>query len=101
MEDLRQVAPLDEQETHISIDYKLKTLFIFTSRATVMKRLLRKGYKPVKTTLFEGEVESMEFEFSTGFIGKFLRTGIFGYSLTESFPEAIEEIEDLDEEEYT
>ena len=97
---IKQIADLDEQETQIAIDYKARKLIIFTNRATVIKRLMRGGYKPSKVNYFDGEVESMEFEYPTSYIGKFLRTGIFAYAAAEPPQEHIEDKEALLEELY-
>ena len=56
-----------------------KKLKIYTTRATVMKRMLRKGYKPSKVDTMQDEICSMTFEFDSKDIGNFLRTSIFKY----------------------
>lgn len=75
----KQVIEPESQETHISIDYFEKKVRIYTSKATVMNRLTRLGYKPSRIETMKGVVCSLAFEFETKDIGKFLRTGIFKY----------------------
>lgn len=79
-QDIQQVIEPECQETFINIDYFNKKLKIYTTRATVMKRMLRKGYKPSKVETMQGEICSMIFEFDSKDIGNFLRTSIFKYN---------------------
>ncbi|CAM2076348.1 MAG: hypothetical protein NSGCLCUN01_00531 [uncultured Clostridium sp.] len=79
-QDIQQVIEPECQETFINIDYFNKKLKIYTTRATVMKRMLRKGYKPSKVETMQGEICSMTFEFDSKDIGNFLRTSIFKYN---------------------
>lgn len=75
----KQVIEQESQETNINIDYFDKKIRIYTNKATVMNRLIRLGYIPVKVDKLKDEVCSMNFEFNTKDIGKFLRTSIFKY----------------------
>lgn len=79
IQDIQQVIEAECQETFINIDYFNKKLKIYTNRATVMKRLLRKGYKPSKVETMQDKICSMTFEFNSKDIGNFLRTSIFKY----------------------
>ncbi|MEN8078220.1 hypothetical protein ABFP60_14735 [Clostridioides difficile] len=79
IQDIQQVIEAECQETFINIDYFNKKLKIYTNRATVMKRLLRKGYKPSKVETMHDKICSMIFEFNSKDIGNFLRTSIFKY----------------------
>ena len=76
----KQIAPLDEQETIINIDYEDRKLIIYTTKASVMNRMEKKGYEPVRVDKVDGEIIGVSYEFTTKDIGKFLRTGIFGYN---------------------
>jgi hypothetical protein len=76
---LKQVALLEDTETQIVIDYEMKKLRIYTNRATVMNRLERLGYGPVKEEKVDGEVFSRSYVFETKDIGNFLRTSIFKF----------------------
>ena len=67
------------QETFIIIDYFDRKIKIYTTRATVLKRMLRKGYKPSRVETMQDEICSMTFEFDSKDIGNFLRTSIFKY----------------------
>lgn len=80
IQDIQQVIESECQETFINIDYFNKKLKIYTTRATVMKRMLRKGYKPSKVETMQDEICSMTFEFDSKDIGNFLRTSIFKYN---------------------
>ena len=79
VEEIKQVIEPECQETHINIDYSVKKLRIYTTKATVMKRMLKKGYKPSKIEKLQGEICSMSFEFDSKDIGNFLRVSIFKY----------------------
>ena len=76
---LKQIAAIDSTETHISIDYEMKKLRIYTSKAAVMNRLERLGYKHTVQDTVDGEIYSRSYEFDTKDIGSFLRTGIFKF----------------------
>ena len=80
IQDIQQVIEPESQETHINIDYFDKKVKIYTTRATVMRRMLKIGYKPSKIETIQGEVCSMAFEFEAKDIGKFLRTSIFKFN---------------------
>lgn len=76
---LKQVATLDSTETHLSIDYEMKLLRIYTSKAAVMNRLARLGYKHTIEDKVDGQIYSRSYEFKTKDIGNFLRTSIFKF----------------------
>lgn len=76
---IKQIADLQDTETHISIDYEMKKLKIYTNRATVMNRLERLGYKHTSEDKVDGQTYSRCYEFDTKEIGSFLRTGIFKF----------------------
>ncbi|MPM32454.1 hypothetical protein SDC9_79016 [bioreactor metagenome] len=76
---LKQVALLEETETHILIDYEARKIRIYTNKATVMNRLERAGCTFKKQEIINGQVYSRSYEFDTKNIGKFLRTSIFKY----------------------
>lgn len=67
----RQIVPRDEQETIITIDYETKVLNIYTNRFTVAKRIMAKGYRPVKSYKQDGEIIALEFTVPTKNIGSF------------------------------
>ncbi len=79
IQDIQQVIEPECQETFINIDYFDRKIRIYTTRATVMKRMLRKDYTPSKVEEVEGKICSMTFEFDSKNIGNFLRTSIFKY----------------------
>ena len=79
LKDIQQVTERESQETHINIDYFEKKIRIYTNRATVMKRMLKVGYKPSRIERIQGKICSMSFEFESKEIGKFLRTTIFKF----------------------
>lgn len=76
---LKQVALLEESETHIVIDYYNKKLKLYSSKATVMNRLQRLGFCPLRESKVDGQVYSRNYELDTKDIGKLLRTSIFKY----------------------
>lgn len=88
----KQVDLLEEQESFVSIDYLLKEVTVYSNRATVMNRMDRLGYKPTREFLeLDGTVGGAEWVFPTSMIGKFLRTGIFGYNSDDGAGLASEE----------
>ena len=76
---IQQVVEPESQETFINIDYFDRKIRIYTTKATIMKRMLRKGYKPSKIETIQEEICSMTFDFDSKDIGNFLRTSIFKY----------------------
>ena len=76
----KQIAPKEEQETIVSIDYATKTLIIYTNRYTVAKRIIEKGYKPTKQYKEKGEVSAVEFAVPTKEAGRFLKLNIFRFA---------------------
>jgi len=76
---LKQISLLEDTETDIVIDYVDKKLRIYTNRATVMNRLERLGYEPVKEDRVDGHIYSRSYVFETSDIGSFLRTSIFKF----------------------
>ena len=53
---------LEEQETHVNIDYFERKLIIYTSRQPVYNRLLKKLGEPKKTDTIKGKVVSGTWE---------------------------------------
>lgn len=76
---IKQLAPQEETETIIRIDYEERKLVIYTNKATIMNRLEKIGYSHTKQETADGEVYSREYEFSSKEIGKFLRTSVFKF----------------------
>lgn len=79
---LTQVACPEEQETFINIDYYSRTVKVYTTKATVMRRMLRAGYEPSDVGYLVGNHESptdMTWIFPSSDVGKFLRTGLFKF----------------------
>lgn len=76
---IKQIAEIEDTETHVVIDYEKRQLIIYTNRATVMNRLQRAGYEPVIENKVDGEIYSRTYVFPTKDIGNFMRTGIFKY----------------------
>lgn len=77
----KQVAPIEETETLISIDYEDKKMYLYTTKCTIMNRLSKMGYKPSKEIKdHEGNIHGCEYVFPTKDIGKFLRTSIFKFN---------------------
>ena len=79
MEQIKQVLGREDQETNINIDYFGKEIVIYTSKASVMNRMLKKGYKPAEVSRYEGEICGMTFRFSNNMLSKFLRRDIFHF----------------------
>lgn len=76
---IKQIAEIEDTETHVVIDYGKRQLIIYTNRATVMNRLQRAGYEPVSEDKVDREIYSRTYVFPTKDIGNFMRTGIFKY----------------------
>lgn len=75
---LKQVAEIDSQETHISLDYEMNKIRIYSNKATVMNRLDRMGYRHIKQDTIEGQIYSRSYEFPLSEAVKFLKVNIFG-----------------------
>lgn len=76
---IKQFSTPEETETQILIDYYDKKLKLYTTKATVMNRLERAGYKHIKQETVDGQIWSRSYEFDTTEIGNFLRTSIFKF----------------------
>ena len=76
----KQIVSLEEQETIITIEYETKQLSIYTNRYVVARRIMAKGYTPVKEYKCSEGVHAVEFRVPTSEISKFLKSNIFGYS---------------------
>lgn len=79
IENIKQITSLEESETHILLDYFDKKIKIYSTRASVNRRMIKAGYIPTKEHKIDGEIYALSFEFPTSQIGKFLRTSIFKY----------------------
>lgn len=80
---LKQIAGIEDTETNIIIDYFAKELTIYTNRVSVMTRMEKLGYVPIKEEFMDKHTYSRTYKFHTNDIGKFLRTGIFAYNTSE------------------
>lgn len=76
---IKQFSTPEETETQILIDYYDKKLKLYTTKATIMNRLERAGYKYTKQEMVDGQIWSRSYEFETSELGKFLRTSIFKF----------------------
>ena len=76
---IKQFSTPEETETHILIDYHDRKLKLYTTKATVMNRLERAGYKFTKQEIVDGQIWSRSHVFDTSEIGNFLRTSIFKF----------------------
>jgi len=56
MAKLNQVAPQEDKETHITVDYFNDVVKLYTNAAKVMRRLEKKGVPYTKQTLHDEEV---------------------------------------------
>lgn len=77
MEEVRQVIEPESQETHIDINYYDKDIFVYSSKATVINRMLRMGYSPMNIEKMDGEVCSMTFKFSFNKFPRFISKSLF------------------------
>ncbi|MHC1719113.1 MAG: hypothetical protein AB9844_00180 [Clostridiaceae bacterium] len=73
----KQVIELESQETNINIDYYDKKVRMYTTKATVMNRLDRAGYRPSNVETIGGNPCSLEYEFDFHEFPKFISKGIF------------------------
>ena len=55
---------MEEQETHVWIDYLERKVFIYTNRASAYRRLLRKIGKPKKINYIKGKIVGGTWEIS-------------------------------------
>jgi len=77
VQEVRQVIESESQETHINIDYYDKDIFVCSSKATVINRMLRMGYSPMRTEKIDGEICSMTFKFSFNEFPRFISKSLF------------------------
>lgn len=75
---LKQVADLQDQETHIVLDYEMKKIQIYTNKATVMNRLERMSHRHIKEDTVDGQIYSRSYQFPISDVVKFLKANIFG-----------------------
>ena len=75
--DFRQVIEPESQETNINLDYYEQKVRVYTSKATVMNRLDRAGYKPSKIETIGGEPCSLQYEFDFNDFPRFINKGLF------------------------
>lgn len=79
---IRQVALPEEQEVNINILYNEcnglePELVIYTNIATIMRRILKRGYAPAEIDREEGLIWSMTWRLPIEEVSNFMRTGIF------------------------
>ena len=79
---IRQVALPEEQEVNINILYNEcnglePELVIYTNIATIMRRILKRGYAPAEIDREEGSLWSMTWRLPIEEVSNFMRTGIF------------------------
>ena len=82
VDEIRQLAMREEQEVNINILYGEcndlpPELVIYTNVATIMRRIIRKGYDPTEIDLDNGEPWSMTWRLPVEELSNFVRTGIF------------------------
>lgn len=77
MQEVRQVIEPESQEAQINIDYYDKDIFVYSNKSTVINRMLRVGYSPVKTEKIDGEICSMTFKFNFNEFPRFISKGLF------------------------
>lgn len=53
---------INEQETHILIDYAVKSVRIYTSKASIYKRLCKKLGEPTRKYYIKGEITGADWE---------------------------------------
>lgn len=56
-----EIAPLDEQETIVNIDYYDKKITVYTSRKSVGERLMKKIGEPTKIHEMDGKISAVEY----------------------------------------
>lgn len=56
-----EIAPLDEQETIVNIDYYDKKISVYTSRKSVGERLMKKMGVPTKVYENNGKISAVEY----------------------------------------
>lgn len=73
----KQVIEQESQETNINIDYFDKKVRINTSKATVMNRMKRYGFKPNGIETINGEICSATYEFNFDNFPRFISSSRF------------------------
>lgn len=73
----KQVLEQESQETNINIDYFKDKVTIYTNKATVMNRMKKAGYVPVKVDTINGQVCSLSYEFEFKDFPRVISSGMF------------------------
>ncbi len=84
MENIKQIATLEDQETTITISYTDKMISVYTNRSTVMGRMLKKGFIPEEKFYLRGELEGMVFRIPMSKMGAILKKTVFSYGGAET-----------------
>ena len=78
MNNIRQFATPEEQETLIILDYYDNSFIVDSNKATVLNRMARKGYEYVDEDTYDGEICRRKYRLPFSDLGKFVRLDIFG-----------------------
>lgn len=76
-DNLENVSNEDERETHINIVHSDKTIFVYTTNATVMNRMTRKEIPHKSDILVDGKVFGREYEIPWAKFGSVATAGLF------------------------
>lgn len=97
-ESFLQVSLPEDTETYINIDHYEQKIMVYSNKAPIINRMVRKGFVPAKTNYLEGVPESFEWEFDMKDTAKLLRADIFKLNGSKVPPGDSTENESLDEE---
>lgn len=73
----KQISEPESQEANINIDYFDRKIRIYINKATVMNRMTRAGYLPVKIEAINGEICSLLYEFDFNDFPRIISSGMF------------------------
>ena len=86
IDDIKQIAQQEEQEVTINIIYGeyegyIPEIWVYTNKATVMRRILRAGIMPTKVEFLQARPDmpwSMDFRYPLGtHLNQFMKVGLY------------------------
>lgn len=74
---IEQIAGKEAQESTIVFDYEMQKIYVYSNKASVMRRMVKKGFKPTHVEYQAEKIYSLEFTIPMKDASKVLLTTIF------------------------
>lgn len=94
-----QLALPEERETFLHFDHYTGETILSSNHATIINRLIRRGFSPARTETIDGKPYACEFNIANDDLRKLVKVGMFKLYSPINEISAITENEELDEEE--